>query len=93
MSFLQFALVFADKFLAMHIALSPNLSSVHPPLSNTGSMASKRVGSQDTNGNATGATVEQVSSSLPIYEDTKLYLDRDIKLNSQEVNETFAGIF
>jgi len=47
------------------------------------SMASKRTGSQDTNGNAARATVEQVSSSLSIYEDTKLYLDKDIKLKWQ----------
>ena len=42
---------------------------------------------------ATRAAVEQVSSGLPIYEDTKLYLDKDIKLKWQEVNETFAGTF
>lgn len=57
------------------------------------SMASKRKRSQDTNGNAVGATVERVSSSLSIYEDKKLYLNKDIKLKRQEVNETFAGTF
>ena len=56
-------------------------------------MASKRTGSQDTDGNATIAAVEQMSSSLPIYEDTKLYLDKDMKLKWQEVNETFAVTF
>ena len=56
-------------------------------------MASKRTGSQDADGNAAGATVEKVSSILPIYEDTKLYLDRDIKMKWQEVNETFADTF
>ena len=40
-----------------------------------------------------GMQLEQVSSSLTIYEDTKLYLDKDIKLKWQEVNETFAGTF
>ena len=30
---------------------------------------------------------------MSIYEDTKLYLDKDIKLKWQEVNETFAGTF
>ena len=34
-----------------------------------------------------------MSSSLLIYEDTKLYLDKDIKLKWQEVNESFARIF
>lgn len=56
-------------------------------------MASKRIGSQDTNGIAAGAVAEQVSSGFPIYEDTKLYLDKDIKLKWQEVNETFIGTF
>ena len=43
-------------------------------------MASKRIGSQETDGIVNGAAAEQVSSSLSIYEDTKLYLDKDIKL-------------
>ena len=57
------------------------------------SMASRRKRSQDTDGNAAGAAAEQVSSSLSIYEDTKLYLDKDIKLKWKEVNETFADTF
>lgn len=56
-------------------------------------MASKRAGSQGTDGNVARATVEWVSSSLSIYANTKLYLDRDIKLNWQDVNEEFAGTF
>lgn len=56
-------------------------------------MASKRIGSQDTDGVAAGAAVEQVSSSLSIYEDTNLYLDKDIKLKWQEVNETSTCTF
>lgn len=57
------------------------------------SMASKRTWSKDTDGVIVGAIVEQVSSTLPIYEDTKLYLDKDIKQKWQEVNETCAGTF
>ena len=34
-----------------------------------------------------------MSFGLPIYKDTKLYLDKDIKLKWQEVNETYAGTF
>ena len=34
-----------------------------------------------------------MSTCLPIYEDTKLFLDKDIKLKWQEVNEAFAGTF
>ena len=57
------------------------------------SVDSKRTTSQDIDGIAVGVGVEQVSSSLSIYEDTKFYLDKDIKLKWQEVNETFAGTF
>jgi len=56
-------------------------------------MSSKRIGSHDTNGMVAGTVVEQVSSGLSIYEDTKLYLDKDIKLKWKEVNETFRGTF
>lgn len=56
-------------------------------------MASKIAGSKDTYESATGATMEQVSSSLPIYEDTKLILDKDIKPKWQVVNDAFTGTF
>jgi len=56
-------------------------------------MASKRIGSQDTNSMAARTGVEQMSSSLPIYEDTKMYLDKDIKLKLQAVNEAFTNTF
>lgn len=52
-------------------------------------MASKRKGSQGTD----GVAAKQMSSSLLIYEDTNLYLDKDIKLNWKEVNETFTSAF
>lgn len=48
---------------------------------------------QDTDGNAPRVTVERASSSLLIYEDTMLYIDKEIKLKWQEVNETFFGTF
>ncbi len=56
-------------------------------------MASKRTRSQNTDGVAVGEAVEQVSSSLLIYEDTNMYIDKDIKLKWQEVNEIFIGTF
>lgn len=34
-----------------------------------------------------------MSSSLLIYKDTKCFLDKDIKLKWQEVNEAFIGTF
>jgi len=70
---------------ACHLSLY--LSDVHPHLSSIWWIASKRVGSQDTDGNAARAAVERVSSSLLIYEDTKLFLDKDIEMKCQEVNE------
>lgn len=43
-------------------------------------MASKRVESKDIVESATGDEIEQVSMSLPIYEETKLFIDKDIKM-------------
>lgn len=93
MSFPEFYLVFADIFLAMHVALSPYISGVHLALRSIGPMASKRTGSKDTDGSATGAAVEQMFACLLIYEDGKLFLDKDINLKWKEVNEAFAGTF
>lgn len=56
-------------------------------------MASRREGSKDTIISAIGVVVEWVSASLPIYEDTKLVLNKNIKLKWQEVNNAFAGTF
>jgi len=75
----------------MHITLSLDLSRVHLPLDSLGSIASKRAGSKDTDGSATGEMVERVSASLLIYEDTKIILDKDINLKWQEVNDAFVG--
>jgi len=56
-------------------------------------MASKREGSKDINGSATGAAVKRVSTSLLIYEDTKMIVDKDINMKWKEVNDSFAGPF
>ena len=56
-------------------------------------MASKRAGSKDTDESATGVAVERVSASLPIYEDTKLILDKDIEFKWKEVNDPFSRTF
>ena len=64
MSVLKFALVLTNKFLAMHVARSPNIIGFHPSLSNLGSMASKREGLKDCNKIAAGKVVERVSMSL-----------------------------
>lgn len=57
------------------------------------SMASKRVGSKEINRSATSAAVERVSTSLPIYEDTKMIVEKDIKLKWKEVNDALSGTF
>lgn len=56
-------------------------------------MASKKTGSKDTYESATRAAVERASLSLLIYEDTKLIVDKDIKLKWKEVNDTFTSTF
>jgi len=43
-------------------------------------MASKREGSKDIDGSETRDAVERVSMIFSIYEDTKLIVDKDIKL-------------
>jgi len=60
--------------------MSPCIAVVCLSLSSIGTMASKRTGSKDTVGSETRDSVEQVSISMPIYEDTKLFIDRDIKM-------------
>lgn len=47
-------------------------------------MASKRGGSKDTVENATRDVIEEVSMRLPIYEDTRFFINKDI-------NDTFSG--
>lgn len=73
MSFPKFSLVFTDRFIAMHVALSLGLLGVHPPLNNIGSMASKRARSKYIDESTTRVEIEWVSACLPIYEDTKLF--------------------
>lgn len=64
----------------MSVVMSLGIIGVRLPLSITSTMASKRAGSKDTIESATGDAVEKVSMRLPIYEDTKLFIDKDIKM-------------
>lgn len=64
----------------MSVATTLGIIGVHLSLRSTGTMASKREGSKDTVGSATGDAIEQMCMSLPIYEDTKLFIDIDIKM-------------
>jgi len=43
-------------------------------------MDSKRGGSKDTIETTTGDVVKKMSMSLPIYEDTKLFMDKEINM-------------
>lgn len=71
----------------------PGITSVQQSLSSIGTMASKRVGSKDTIGSATGDVVEQMSMRLPIYEDTKIFIDKGIKMKWQGIKDIFSGTF
>ena len=73
--------------------MSPGIAGVCLSLSSIVTMASKRVGSKDTVGSETGDAAEHVSMGLPIYEDTKLVIDKDIKMKWKEINDTFSGTF
>jgi len=77
----------------MHVAMYQDLKGVHLPLSNFGSIPSKREGSNDTDESATRVAIEWVFTSLSIYEDTRLIVDKDIKLKWKEVNDAFVGTF
>jgi len=73
--------------------MSLDITGVHMSLNSLVSMASKRVGSKEINRSATSAAVERVSTSLPIYEDTKMIVEKDIKLKWKEVNDALSGTF
>lgn len=77
----------------MSVSLSPGILGVFLPLSNTGSMASKRSRSKDTVESATGDVVEQVSMRFPIYEDTNLFIDKEIKMKWKDINDISLGTF
>jgi len=72
-----------EKLLSMSVSMSPGIIGVHPPLNSTCTMASRRAESKDIVESAIGDTVEQMSMSLPIYEETSLYIDEGIKMKWQ----------
>jgi len=93
MSVLMFDLVLTDRFLTMHVIMSLDITGVCPSLNSSISMASKRAGSKDTDKSEIGEAVERMSMSLPIYEDTKMIVEKYIKMKWQEVNDAFSGTF
>jgi len=64
----------------MSDSIYPGITGVRLPLNDTDAMASRRIESKDTVEGTNGDTVEQVSMSLPIYEDTKSFVDNIIKM-------------
>ena len=72
---------------------SPGITCVHPSLSSIGTMASKRMRSKDTVESAIGDAVKKVSMSFPIYEDTKIFIVKEINMKWKDINETFSGTF
>lgn len=93
MSVLKFALVLIDRLFSIHVTISLGIVGDHPSLKNSRSLSSKWVGSKDTDRSETRDAVEWVSTSLLLYEDTKLIVDKDIKMKWYEVNDTFLGTF
>ena len=93
MTVLKFSLFSTDIFLAMHVTMSLGIAGVHPSLSSSGSKASKRAGSKDTDGSTTGEAVEKVSMSFLIYEDTKMFIYKEINMKWQDINDAFSGTF
>jgi len=73
--------------------MSLDIGDVFPSLNSSFSLASNRVGSKDTNGSVTRDAIKRVSMIFMIYEDTKLIIDKDIKLKFQEINDSFLVTF
>ncbi len=56
-------------------------------------MVSKRDRSKDTIESSTGDVVEHVQMNLPIYANTQLFVEKDMKITWKEINDIFAGTF
>lgn len=80
-------------FLAMSFSMALGITRVRFFLSSTSTMASKRAGSKDTVESENGDAIEKLSMSLPIYEHTKLFIDKEIKMKWKDINDTFSSTF
>lgn len=74
-------------------ALSLGTSFVEKYLSSTGIIISKCVGLKDTIERITGDVVEKVPMKPPIYADVQLFIEKDMKITWEEINDIFAGSF
>ena len=77
----------------MIFVMSPSITGVRSYLNSSGTMASKRAGSKDNIESAIGDAFKQVSMSLPIYEDIKMFIDKEIKITRQDINDIFSSTF
>lgn len=75
----------------MSVSLSLGITRVHQSLSNTSKMASKRVGLKDTIESTTKYVVKQTSKSLSIYEDTELFIEKEVKMKWKDINDILLG--
>lgn len=73
-----------DKFLGMSVAMSPGIIGVRLSLISTSTMASGRTESNIFK-SAIGDVVSQVSMNLPIHEEIELFMDKDIKINGNNI--------
>lgn len=64
----------------MIFSLFTGITGVLPSLYNIYTMDSKRGGSKDPIESETGDAVKQVSMGFPIYEDTNLFIEKEIKM-------------
>ena len=76
--------VSTNRFLAMNVSMSLGIIGVHLSLKNTSTMDFKRADSKDIVESTKGFAAKQVSMSFPIYEDIKLFIEKDIKMIWQQ---------
>lgn len=74
-------------------SLSPGTTVVEYLFSSTGNMASKKVASKDTIESNTGDVVEYVSRKFSVYEETQLFIEKDMNITWQEIKNIFVDNF
>lgn len=77
----------------MGVALSPGIIGVHLSFNNTCTMPSKRAWLKENIESVTRDAVEQVSIGLPMYEDSKLFIDKENKMKWKYTSNIFLGTF
>jgi len=73
--------------------LFPGATVVEQRLKSTSNMASKRARPKDTVERSIRDVVEHVSMNLPVYVDTQLFIEKDMKLTCQGIKDIFSCSF